>query len=157
MGYHIFAMMENCYQRRMFWMLSIGSLGFIRDIWRGDTISIRLVIMMEYWGKCYYGRPCDNEPEAICETYELEQRVSSTDRIYLFNPINFHRNHRYLLEKYVRDEITELGLQRDILADLAFNPFLILRYNLVDLCRKYCIYISAEEILISWMKTECRL
>lgn len=60
----------------------------------------------------------------------------------MFNPINFHRNHRYLLEKYVRDEITELGLQRDILADLAFNPFLILRYNLVDLCRKYCIYIS---------------
>ena len=75
----------------------------------------------------------------------------------MFNPINFHRNHRYLLEKYVRDEITELGLQRDILADLAFNSFLILRYNLVDLCRKYCIYISAEEILISWMKTECRL
>ena len=47
-GYHIFAMMENCYQRRMFWMLSIDSLGFIRDIWREGTISIRLVIMMEY-------------------------------------------------------------------------------------------------------------
>lgn len=108
--------------------LSTGRCEFIPEFW--------------YRGKCYTGRHCDNEPEAICETYELEQRFSGEDRQYLFNPINFHRNHRYLLEKYVRGEITELGFARDVLSDVAVNPFFILRYNLVDLCRKYCIYIS---------------
>ena len=35
---------------------------------------------------------------------------------------------------------------RDILTDVARNPFLVLRYNLVDLCRKYCIYISPFQL-----------
>lgn len=110
--------------------------------------SGRCEFIPEFWykGRCYIGRHCDNEPEAICEAYKLENSVASSDRKYLFNPINFHRNHKHLLEKYVRGEITELGLLRDILTDVAKNPFLILRYNLVDLCRKYCIYISPFQL-----------
>ena len=106
------------------------------------TERCEFVPIFWYRGKCYTGRHCDNEPEAICETYDLERKISGIDSRYLFNPINFHRNHKNLVEKYVKGEITELGLVRDVLADVAKNPFLILRYNLVDLCRKYCIYIN---------------
>lgn len=94
-----------------------------------------------YKGHCYIGRHCDNEPEAICETYKLELDIVGNDREYLFNPINYHRNQRYLVERFVRDEISELGLMRDTLTEVACNPFLILRFGLIDLCRKFCIYI----------------
>ena len=108
----------------------------------------RCEFIPEFWykGRCFIGRHCDNEPEAVCETYELEHRVSGVDSKYLFNPTNFHRNHRNQLEKFIRGEITELGLMRDVLTDVAKNPFLILRYNLVDICRKYCIYVSPFQL-----------
>lgn len=94
-----------------------------------------------YRGHCYIGRQCDNEPEAICEAYKLELSTVGSDREYLFNPINYHRNQRYLVERFVRDEISELGLMRDTLSEVACNPFLILRFGLVELCRKFCIYV----------------
>lgn len=98
----------------------------------------------EFWyrGKCISGRHCDNEPEAICETYKISQCSVGYDKQFLFNPINSHTNHEYLVESYVKGEITELGLIRDVLSDIAKNPFLVLRYNLIELCRKYCIYIN---------------
>lgn len=103
----------------------------------------RSIFIPEFWykGRCYIGRHCDNEPEAICEVFKLENRISKEDSIYLFNPTNYHRNQPTCVERYIKGEITELGLLRDTLADVANNPFLILRYNLIDLCRKFCIYI----------------
>lgn len=38
-------------------------------------------------GRCYIGRVCDNEPEAICEAYKLELDTVGNDREYFFNPI----------------------------------------------------------------------
>ena len=103
----------------------------------------RCIFIPEFWykGRCYQGRECDNEPEAICESYLLEHLYSKEDEQYLFNPIFYRRYNQDALERYVKGEITELGLQREILKGLAHNPFLILRYNLMSLCRKFCIYI----------------
>ena len=96
------------------------------------------------YGKRHYtdGRHCDNEVEAVCEAYKIEQSATGSDNQYLFNPIYFHRNQKHLLEQYIKGEITELGLIRQTLAYTAKNPVLILRYNLVDACRKYCVKIS---------------
>lgn len=111
-----------------------------------DSGRCKFLPKIWYKGRCYFGRPCDNEPEAICEAYMLEHGIAGDDEQYLFNPIFSHRLHQDSLEKYVRGEITELGLQRDILDGLVHNPFLILRYNLIDLCRKFCIYIYPFEL-----------
>ncbi len=97
------------------------------------------------YGKRHYNnrRYCDNEVEAVYEAYKIEQSVIGSDSQYLFKPIYFHRNQKYLLGQYIKGEITGLGLIRETLSDVAKNPLLILRYNLIDACRKYCVKVSS--------------
>lgn len=85
---------------------------------------------------------CDNEVEVCCEAYVFEQEKAGKDRAYFFNPACSHVNQRHLIEEYIRGEITELGILRDTLTDVAHNPFLVLRYNLIELCRQFCIHIE---------------
>lgn len=86
------------------------------------------------------GRDTDTEAEACTERYVIEQKLGGGD--CLFNPAYNHINQRYLLERYIRGEITSLDLVRDTLTDVAQNPYLILRYHLEELCRQLCVVIE---------------
>lgn len=102
---------------------------------------------VHYKSKTYHGRDCDNEVEACCEIYILEQEVvKECDREFLFNPRNNHLNQRHLVEKYIRGEINQRGLLRDTLTDVANNPYLILRFCLVEECRSLCIPIQSFKL-----------
>lgn len=123
-------------------VLNVFRLGYVVKKEKLNTGRCGFNPVFWYKGKCHTGRLCDNEVEAICEAYILENLTAREDSEYLFNPLKSHKNHKTLLEAYIRGELTEEGFEREILKDIANNPFLILRYGLLDLCEKYAISVA---------------
>ena len=101
-------------------------------------------VAMCYKGSLYKGKICETEIEAACERFRLEtESVHEDDWKYLFNIKNNHLNQGWEFEKFIRGEITQLGLLRKTLEMVARNPYLVIRFNLSDLCRSMCINIQS--------------
>ena len=104
-----------------------------------DSIRLDFIPTIKINNTLYKGRVTDNEAEAVMEANLVEQRYKSN---YSFNPITYREGYEYLIEAYIKGSLTPEGVMHSILTDVASNPFLVLRYNLVALCRKYCIEIA---------------
>ena len=92
-------------------------------------------------------RTYDNEPEAAFSCYNQNKKtLVGIEEEYIFNPLLNHINQRDALESYIRGELTKGDLLLETLEDVANNPFLILKYNLMQLCEDNKMSVAGFQI-----------
>lgn len=114
-------------------------MGYITQPSNSGCDRLKFIPAVKIGSRYYQGRVTDNEPEAVMEASLVEKRYASSS---VFNPVTHREGYEDLIESYIKGRLTPAGVMTSILTDVASNPFLVLRYNLVDLCRKYCIEIA---------------
>ena len=96
-----------------------------------------------YLNHMEWGIICDNEVDAACEALRLERTyISPEDKKILYHPEQDMRNCVSDYEKYLMGEYTSLGLLRAVLQNIAYNPFLMIRYGLCELSKELGVLIT---------------
>jgi hypothetical protein len=92
-------------------------------------------------------RTYDNEPEAAFSCYSQNNKTSvGIEEEYIFNPVLNHVNQLDALDRYIKGELTKRDLLLETLEDVARNPFLILKYNLMQLCEDNKVSVAGFQI-----------